>query len=170
METNTKGSAVTKAAPKPGKGSSTFWKLFKAALKGTLISMVFTVAVTLLFALVIKETGMKDNTIAIINQVVKIGGILLAAYFAVKGLQEKQWLVGGMAGILFIALSYLIFSLIEGVFGNVAVLFSNLLMGLVIGLVFAIIIANFIGTGKRSGRPKKMKSSRSRRMSFKKAG
>jgi putative membrane protein (TIGR04086 family) len=170
METNTKGAAVAKTAAKPGKGSSTFWKLFKAALKGTLISMVFTVAVTLLFALVIKETGMKDNAIGIINQVVKIGGILLASFFAVKGLQEKQWLVGGLAGILFIVLSYLIFSLIEGVFGNVAVLFSNLLMGLLIGLVFAIIIANFFGAGKRVGGAKKSKSGKPRRMAMKKAG
>jgi putative membrane protein (TIGR04086 family) len=169
METNTKGAAAAKAASKTGKGSSIFLKLFKAALKGTLISMVFTVAVTLLFALIIKETGMKDNAIGIINQVVKIGGILLASFFAIKGLQEKQWLVGGMAGILFILLSYFIFSLIEGVMGNVAVLFSNLLMGLVIGLVFAIIIANFFG--KRGG-AKKGRPGRPRRMSMsmKKAG
>jgi len=71
--------------------------------------------------------------------------------------------------ILFILLSYFIFSLIEGVMGNVAVLFSNLLMGLVIGLVFAIIIANFFG--KRSG-AKRGRSGRPRRMSMsmKKAG
>lgn len=176
MDTNMKGAVVSKSAPaaksaaKPAEKSATFWKMFKAALKGTLISMVFTVAVTLLFALVIKETGMKDNTIAIINQVVKIGGIILASYFAVKGLQEKQWLVGGMAGILFIVLSYLIFSLIEGMFGNVAVLFSNLLMGLLIGLVFAIIVANFIGAGKRAASVKKSRPSpKSRRMSFKKS-
>lgn len=163
METNKKGAAVAKAAAKPDVKSTSFWKLLKAALKGTLISMVFTVAVTLLLALVIKETGMKDNAIGIINQVVKIGGILLATFFAVKGLQEKQWLVGGMAGILFILISYLIFSLIEGMMGNVAVLFSNLLMGLVVGLVFAIIIANFFGkrTGAKSrpGRPRRMSMS-----------
>ena len=176
MDTNMKGAAVMKGAPaaksaaKPaGKKSGAFWKMFKAALKGTLISMVFTVAVTLLFALVIKETGMKDNTISIINQVVKIGGIILASFFAVKGMQEKQWLVGGIAGILFIIVSYLIFSLIEGVFGSVAVLFSNLLMGLLIGLVFAIIVANFFGSGKRTGGAKKSRSSKSRRMGFKKS-
>lgn len=32
----------------------------KNAFKGTLISMIFTVAVMLLFALIIKETGMAD--------------------------------------------------------------------------------------------------------------
>jgi putative membrane protein (TIGR04086 family) len=170
MDMNTKGAAAAKTAAKPAKKSATFWKLFKAALKGTLISMVFTVAVTLLFALVIKETGMKDNTIAIANQVVKIGGIILASFFAVKGMAEKQWLAGGMSGILFIVVSYLIFSLIEGMFGNVAVLFSNLLMGLLIGLVFAIIVANFFGAGKRVGGVKKSRPKGPRRMSFRKAG
>lgn len=167
MDTNTKTAASAKAS-KPAK-KSTFWKLFKAALKGTLISMVFTVAVTLLFALVIKETGMKDNVIAIVNQVVKVGGIILASYFAVKGLTEKQWLAGGMAGILYIVLSYFIFSLIEGMFGSVAVLFSNLLMGLLIGLVFAIIAANFFGQGKRVGGAKRSRPAKARRVSFKKA-
>lgn len=130
-------------------------EIVKRALKGTLISMVFTVAVILLFALIIKETGLSDSVIAPVNQIVKILGIIGASYFAIKGLCEKQWLTGGLAGLLFITLSYLVFSLIEGMFGSVALLFSDMLMGLLIGMVFAIILANFgkasrtrVGTGK----------------------
>lgn len=110
--------------------------------------MVFTVAVILLFALIIKETGMADSAIAPINQVIKIAGIIAASYFAIRGLKEKQWLCGAMAGIMFILLSYFVFSLIEGVFGNVALLFSDMLMGMLIGMVFAIIMANFFNKTK----------------------
>jgi putative membrane protein (TIGR04086 family) len=138
--------------------------ILKGALKGTLISMVFTVAVILLFALIIKETGLSDSVIAPVNQVLKILGIIGASWFAIKGMMEKQWLTGGIAGLLFISLSYLVFSLIEGIFGNVALLFSDMLMGLLIGMVFSIIVANF-GKSSRT----RVKTQKSKRIQFKKA-
>ncbi len=138
--------------------------IVKRALKGTLISMVFTVAVILLFALIIKETGLADNVIAPVNQIVKILGIIGASYFAIKGMMEKQWIAGGLSGLLFITLSYLVFSLIEGMFGSVALLFSDMLMGLLIGMVFAIILANF---GKSS--KTRVKTNKSKRVHFRKA-
>ncbi len=129
--------------------------IIKRALKGTLVSMVFTVAAILLFALIIKETGIGDNVIAPVNQIIKIAGIMAAAYFAVKGMAEKQWLTGGFSGMMFILLSYLVFSLIEGIFGNVALLFSDMLMGLLVGMVFSIILANFTRIGRKAPKPKK---------------
>jgi putative membrane protein (TIGR04086 family) len=142
-----------------------FAAYMKGAIKGALIAMVFTVAIILLFALIIKETGMADGTVAVIDQIIKIGGIVAASYFAKRGMSEKQWLVGGMAGVLFVVLSYLVFSLVEGMFGNVALLFSDILMGLLIGLVFAIIVANFFGRktksrsgGKKAPRMRRMKA------------
>jgi putative membrane protein (TIGR04086 family) len=138
--------------------------ILKRALKGTLISMVFTVAVILLFALIIKETGLSDGVIAPVNQVIKILGIIGASWFAIKGMHEKQWLTGGLSGLLFIGLSYIVFSLIEGIFGNVALLFSDMLMGLLIGMVFAIIVANF-GRSSRT----RVKTQKTKRIHFKKA-
>jgi len=138
--------------------------ILKRALKGTLISMVFTVAVILLFALIIKETGLSDGVIAPVNQVIKILGIIGASWFAIKGMHEKQWLTGGLSGLLFIGLSYIVFSLIEGIFGNVALLFSDMLMGLLIGMVFAIIVANF-GKSSRT----RVKTQKTKRIHFKKA-
>jgi putative membrane protein (TIGR04086 family) len=135
-------------------------EFLKNALKGTLISMIFTIAVILLFALIIKETGLKDNTIGPINQAIKIAGIIAASYFAVKGMADKQWLCGGITGIMYMLLSYLIFSLIQGMFGNIALLFSDLLMGMLIGMVFAIITANFLDGPKRT----KSKRSQKRRI------
>ncbi|MGE5495672.1 MAG: TIGR04086 family membrane protein [Burkholderiales bacterium] len=131
---------------------TSFSELMKNALKGTLISMIFTIAVILLFALIIKETGLKDGVIAPVNQVIKILGILAASYFAVKGMSDKQWLCGGITGLMYMLLSYLIFSLINSAFGNVALLFSDMLMGLLIGAVFAIIVASFFGGSKKAKR------------------
>ena len=131
-----------------------FSSYIKNALKGTLISMVFTTAAILLLALIIKETKMVSTVASIIYQVMRIGGIMLASYFAIKGFAGKAWILGGISGMLFIVLSYLLVSLIEGIFGNVALLFSNMLMGLLIGMVFAIIMVSFKGSKASPARPK----------------
>jgi putative membrane protein (TIGR04086 family) len=152
MDTN---AAAKPAKEKPAKGMKTsIGTIMKESVKGTLISMIFSVAAILLFALIIKETKSSDSLIAIINQIIKIGGIMLASYFAAKGLPDRQWIAGGITGVMYILLSYLIYSLIEGMFGNVGLLFSNLLMGLLIGAVFAIITANFLSGPKKARAPK----------------
>jgi putative membrane protein (TIGR04086 family) len=139
-----------------------FSSYLKSALKGTLISMVFTTAAVLLLALIIQETKMASTVASIIYQVLRIGGIMLASYFAARGFTGKHWILGGISGMLFIVLSYLLVSLTEGMFGNVALLFSNMLMGLLIGMVFAIIMVSFKGSKAGSSRPK----SHSRRTPF----
>ena len=139
-----------------------FSSYIKSALKGTLIAMVFTTAAILLLALIIQETKMASTVASIIYQVMRIGGIMLASYFAIKGFTGKSWILGGITGMLFIVLSYLLVSMIEGIFGNVALLFSNMLMGLLIGMVFAIIMVSFKGSKAGPARPK----SRARRSPF----
>jgi putative membrane protein (TIGR04086 family) len=151
METNAKAVAKTP-----------FTAYLKSSLKGTLISMVFTTAAILLFALIIQETRMNSAAASVIYQILRIGGIMLASYFAIRGFEGKRWLLGGMTGMLFIILSYLLVSLIEGVFGNVLVLLSNVLMGLLIGIVFSIIVVSLKGSKAGPARPK----SRVRRAPF----
>lgn len=139
-----------------------FSTFLKCAVRGSLISMIFTVALILLFALIIKETGVADSVIRPVNQVIKILGIMAASFFAIKGMTEKQWLCGAGAGLLYILISYFVFSLIDGKMGNVALLFSDLLMGVLIGLVFALIIANFMM--KRKPKSGKSKTKRFKRL------
>jgi putative membrane protein (TIGR04086 family) len=138
-----------------------FSAYLKGALKGTLISMVFTTAAILLLALIIQETKLASSAASVIYQILRIGGIMLASYFAVKGFAGRKWVLGGLSGMLFIVLSYLLISLIEGIFGSVVLLFSNILMGLLIGMVFAIILASF-GGKQAPARPR----TRSRRSPF----
>jgi putative membrane protein (TIGR04086 family) len=114
------------------------------AVKGMLIAMIFTIAAILIFALIIKEANVADSVINPVNQVIKILGIMLAAFFAVRKCTEHHWLVGAVAGMLYIVLGYLVFSLIEGRFGNLLMLLSDFLMAAVIGMVFAIILKQLL--------------------------
>jgi putative membrane protein (TIGR04086 family) len=139
-----------------------FLTYLKDALKGTLISMVFTTAAILLLALIVQETKLSQGVAEVFNQILKIGGILVASYFATKSFPGKRWLCGGLTGILYMAINYLLISLITGMWGSVPLMFSDLLMGLLIGMVFAIIVASFRGAKTGPTRPK----SRSRRSPF----
>lgn len=114
------------------------------AIKGTLIAMIFTIAAILIFALIIKESNLADNVINPINQVIKILGIMIATFFAVRKSTENQWITGGLSGIFYIILGYLVFSLVEGRFGNLLMLLSDVVMAAVIGIVFAIILKQLV--------------------------
>jgi len=131
-----------------------FLTYLKDALKGTLISMVFTTAAILLLALIVKETKLSTTIAEVFNQILKIGGILLASYFATKSFVGKRWLCGGLTGMLYMVMSYLLISLIVGMWGSVPLLLSDMLMGLLIGMVFAIILASFKGSKAGPARPK----------------
>ena len=106
--------------------------------------MIFTIAAILIFALIIKESNMADNVINPINQVIKILGIMIATFFAVRKSTENQWITGGLSGIFYIILGYLVFSLVEGRFGNLLMLLSDVVMAAVIGIVFAIILKQLV--------------------------
>ncbi len=118
--------------------------IFMNALKGTLVSMIFTIAAILIFALIIKEANIPDSVINPVNQAIKILGILAAAFFAVKKCVASQWITGAAAGMLYVIAGYLIFSLVEGRFGNLLMLLSDFLMAAVIGMVFAIILKQLL--------------------------
>ena len=135
-------------------GKTPFVTYLKDALKGTLISMVFTTAAMLLLALIVQETKLSSTIAEVFNQILKIGGILVASYFATKSFVGKRWLCGGMTGILYMVLNYLLISLIMGLWGSVPLLLSDMLMGLLIGMVFAIIVASFKGSKAGPARPK----------------
>lgn len=134
-------------------GKTPFITYLKDALKGTLISMVFTTAATLLLGLVVQETKLATTITQVLGQIVKIGGILVASYFATRSFPGRRWLCGGITGVLYMAMNYLLRSLILGMWGSVPLLLSDLLMGLLIGMVFAIIVASFKGSKAGPARP-----------------
>ena len=113
------------------------------ALRGAIIATIFTIAVILIFALILKNGGVAESSIPLINQIIKILGVCIAALFVVLKGQEKFWICGGMSGVMYIVLGYLVFSLIEGAFGAPLVLLSDALMALIVGAVFSIIFSQF---------------------------
>ena len=124
-------------------------------LKGAVAGLIVTVAAVLVLALIVKQTNMSDEAISAVNQVIKVASIFVAALIASRGLFERSMVAGGMAGIVYVVLGYLIFALIEGRFGDILLMFADLAMGLVIGLLTGFIFGKLLGKDKSTAPQKR---------------
>lgn len=123
-------------AANPGeKRTSNFGPVLRAALTAAVV----TVALILLFALLLKMGWMGEGAIPVVNQVIKIGSIVFAAFLATRRPGAKRGLMGMAAGVLYIAMGFIMFSLVEGNFSFSLTLLTDLGMGAVIGLLAALI-------------------------------
>lgn len=111
-----------------------------AVIRGCLLGMIFTLSAILLFALLLKIGLLGEGSIPIVNQVLKIAGICIAAIFSVRGQSGRMWLLGGIGGGCYIVCGVLLFSLIEGGFSPTWLLVSDLGMGLVAGTIVGFIL------------------------------
>ncbi len=102
--------------------------------KAVAVATILTIALILLFALAMKLGITKEGAIPFVNQSIKILGILLAAFFATRS-EGRKVFRAVLAGVLFIIMGILLFSLLDGRFVFTASLIWDLLMGALIGLL-----------------------------------
>lgn len=118
--------------------------------KGVIIALIVTVAAVLALALIIKEKGADSSVITAINQIIKLISIFIASMLAVKGLDKAHLLTGAAAGFLYIVVGYLIFSFIEGSWGDVLLLITDAATGAVVGALVGLIFGKLLKREKRS--------------------
>ena len=126
-------------------GSLSFTDKILAALGGYVTTLLlFAVA-----ALIITFTSVSDSTIPVIVLISTIAGVVTAGVMAVKHVTSKGWLSGGIAGITYMVLLYLISCITLGklTFGT-EVLFL-LLMGFFAGACGGIFGINVKSSKKR---------------------
>lgn len=125
-------------------GSDNFLKgMLLSSLRSAILATIFTIALILIFALILKNGGLSERSIPLLNQIIKIVSVTLAALLNVIKMKEKFFLAGAMAGIMYILIGFLTFSLIEGNLGNFLALLSDALMAALIGAIAAIIFSQF---------------------------
>ena len=132
------------------KSDSVAASILISVVKGTVAAMVFTILAILVFAFAIKAISLEDTAIAPVNQAIKIIGIIFAAFVATKGNINLKWLRGCLAGIVYVVVGFILFSLIEGTMGLLPVLISDALAGGVIGLAAALLAAALPGKTKKA--------------------
>lgn len=109
------------------------------SIKGAIFGLIITVVCVLVFAVIVKQAGLGDEAISAVNQAIKVVSIFIAAFIASRNLPEGHLMAGMMSGAMYVVLGYLTFSLIEGQFGDILLMFADLAMGVVIGMLTAMI-------------------------------
>ena len=107
-------------------------------LKALIIAVILSLVLVLIAALVIKLFNLSDGIIPIINQVIKGVSILLGCLIAIKS-KTNSWLRGIIIGILYIALAYVIFSLLDGKFAFGLSILNDVALGSITGMVSGIL-------------------------------
>lgn len=112
---------------------------FLTILKGAMNALIVSLLSILLFAFIIKLTSLSDGLIKPINQVIKVLSILIGCFFAFKKDSEKTLLKGGLIGVVYTILAYILFSALNGKFELSVSLIFDVLFSLALGVICAII-------------------------------
>ena len=107
-------------------------------VKALIIAVILSLVSVLLAALVIKLFNLGNGAIPLINQVIKGVSILLGCLIAIKS-KHNSWLKGIVIGILYIALSFVIFSLLDGEFSFGLGILNDVALGSITGMVSGIL-------------------------------
>ena len=85
---------------------------FIAIVKSSLIAVVSSLVLILVFAIIIKFTGIDDKIILVINMVIKSLSVVIGVLFGIKN--ARLGAVKGIAsGLLFVIVSYILFAIIN---------------------------------------------------------
>ena len=114
--------------------------MIKSICKGVLCAVIVTLLFILGFALVVQLSGMSSAVITPIMQVVKVVCIFVAVAIAIKPAKSKGWLFGALVGLLYMVLTFLIFSLLDGKFTIGFTALSDLLFQTLVGLVSSVLL------------------------------
>ena len=82
-------------------------------LKGVITAIFATLIGVLIFALIIKLTGLSTNLIRPINQVIKGVSIFIGVLIGLKGRKAKGLLKGLLIGLVYATTSFVLFSLLN---------------------------------------------------------
>ena len=110
-------------------------------VRGTIISVLVSLALVLIFALIVNLTEVPDAVIAPVNQAIKVVSLLLGALVGIR--EKKQGVFkGAICGLLYTLLSILIFGLISNNVRFNVVSLIDVALGIVIGAISGIIAVN----------------------------
>lgn len=107
-------------------------------VKALIIAVILSLVLVLVAAFIIKLCNIKDGIIPVINQVIKGVSILLGCLIAVKN-KQNSWLKGIIIGILYIALAFVVFSLLDGGFSLGLSILNDIALGSITGMVSGIL-------------------------------
>lgn len=123
-------------------------KDFFEIFKGVIFSLIISVLTVIVFAIIVRFANLSSKTVEIVNIALKIISILTGTLLAV-GSGRQGLFKGGIIGLLFVLVSYLVFSLINGSFSVNPLTAFDVIFCLVAGLLSGVFAVN-VRKGKES--------------------
>lgn len=123
-------------------------KDFFEIFKGVIFSLIISVLTVIVFAIIVKFANLSSKTVEIVNIALKIISILVGTLLAVESGRQGLF-KGGIIGLLFVLVSYLVFSLINGSFSVNPLTAFDVIFCLVAGLLSGVFAVN-VRKGKES--------------------
>lgn len=111
--------------------------MFIETLKGGLLASVISIALIVLYALALWKEVLPASSMPIANAVIKVVSAAAAALLAVRRCAKRRWLYGGIAGLFYTALAFMVFSILSDTFIVSAALLSDFGVGLLAGMLAA---------------------------------
>ena len=112
----------------------------RAITRGILHSVILSLVLVFLFALVILLAGLPSGTINPGAQVIKIISIFWGVAVAMRGIDRRGWIFGALVGLLYTVIIFFIFSIISTDFGITSGLLADGLFACVLGAFSAMIL------------------------------
>ena len=116
--------------------------IFLTGLKGSLISVCVSLVAILLFAFIIKLTGMSKGLIKVINQIIKVVSIFLGTFLILRKTGQKGLVTGIIVGLLYTIIAFVVFSILNGKFAFDITLLIDIIFGTIIGAICGAICVN----------------------------
>lgn len=111
-------------------------------VKSTLIATIASLIGVLILALIVKFVSIGENVIFPINQVIKIGSILIGCLAGIKH-RENGAIKGAVTGLFYTLLSVFVFLIINKTLDGNSFNYIDFVSGIIAGTVSGIIAVNF---------------------------
>ncbi|HZJ58123.1 MAG TPA: TIGR04086 family membrane protein [Clostridia bacterium] len=113
-----------------------------AILKSSIIAIIITLICFTFFAIIIKVADLQETIIPPVVQVIRTLSIAFGGMLAAKSSKKVGWLKGGITGVVYVLLAFIISSLFGGSIFMGTLIFSDILLGAIAGAVGGIIGVN----------------------------
>ena len=119
-------------------------------VKTVVIAVLISMVSVLVFALIVKSTDIGEDAIGYVNLGIKILSVVVGCLIGFKRGSGSGWLKGLLSGLLYVLISFFVFSLISGAFSLSDLSWVDVVTGAAVGLISGVLTVNLKKSAKNA--------------------
>ena len=123
-------------------------KRFLVIIKNVFFAYIITLVLYLIYSFALEFTSIPEATIPTITFVISIISVFIGSSMSVIKIKENGLINGGLVGMFYILLTYLVSSFCSVGFGINGYAFSMIIFNIIIGMIGGIIGVNMCKEGR----------------------